>query len=477
MQRKKRKKIKKIKVLTKLFNRKKILSEFLIGFSLLVIIFLVLFFVFSGNNDEGKRKSSPFLNFRKDEIQSSNEKIESDLIHPLGTVLYLGSFGYTSANIDSAKSDLYFDNVSSGIYFKPNIESENIDNVGMTYNQASNNLLEFSFSDAKKDRRCIGDNCLSFENEEMFYNGRSINLPRDIAASVAENNLAGISIAALDDSFLVGFTLTSGSNFKGRLFSFKSATFKEIELSEEIVSEDLALFGFGGISSDFIAIYGSSSAKAYHFQNGEVKDISKFFSFRPMAGGFKPEVIRVETQSGPNWYVFSSTKDKITFIKLWQNGGRDIVGESVLTDIINLRSSSAIFSLLEANDSEISFLLLEENLDKTKSWRKISDKGFVFSEGLIQTQEMPIYNGKKINIKNIVRSSLNVDEKYAPMSEYLISYDGNNFDKLPIGNSLELSVSLVDKYLLRVKLPRGDSVFESPYISLLAFDYSYERMD
>lgn len=459
-------------------DKKKIISELLTGLAFLLIIFLfIFFFFFDWQGEAGSESILSFSKTKKDEIKSSNEKIESDLIHPLGTVLYLGSHGYTPANIDSSKSDLYFDNVSSGIYFRPNFVSESIDNQVSAYSQDSNKLLEFSFSDAKKDTRCVENNCLSFENEAMFYNGRSLNLPKDIASNISENNLAGISIAALDDSFLVGFTLIRGSNFEGKLFSFKSGKFKEIELPEEIISEDLAFFGFGGISSDFIAIYGAKSAKAYHVQDGEIKDISKFFSFRPMAGGFKPEVIRAGALGGPNWYVFSGTKERITFIKLWQNGGRDIVGESVLTDLINLRSNSAIFSLLEASDSEISFLLFEDNIDGTKSWRKITDKGFVFSPGFIQTLEMPIYNGKKVNIKNIVRSSLNVDEKYMDAAEYLISYDGNNFDKLPIGNSLELSVPMVDKYLLRVKLPRGENIFESPYISLLAFDYSYERMD
>jgi hypothetical protein len=386
--------------------------------------------------------------------------------------LFLGSFGYTVSNIDETKTSLYFDKTSTAIFFLPDYEWKD-GAIEAGDSGDSLNAIKFnSFNGPYEDERCLGKNCLEQKGNNLYYNGRSFAHP----AGVRNLDIAAVSIGALQDRWLVGYTIKTKDGYEGQVFYFNGWKFTKIALPEPIASTYFGLLGFGGEEKDFLVIYGAYQGLAYRVRDDKAISLDKFFGLRVMDKGFKPEAIKVTVGSNINWYIYSRTAGHPQFIKLWQNGGQEIVGEEAFPNLF-IGYETAALALQSASSDEI--VLKMELTDKkgNRFAKMFTDRGFKNSqEGILTT--LPItHDGNKseIVIKKIVRSRLDIDWASRLSARFLFSPDGVKWQNIPLGENLDFVTPKLSAYFLRVILSPSDNKFYSPFVSGISFDYYCQK--
>ena len=397
---------------------------------------------------------------------------------PAGTILHLGSFAYSSSNFDVAKSTLHFDNTASIISFPPDYDWRFAGDVPASIQQS---LESFDFNDSSgpyQERRCLGADCLEQKGNSLYYNGRAVRFP----AGIDSSNLAAVSIGSLTRRFLVGFTLKntggkSGEIYRGLIYYFEAGKFTEIKTPKPISSRYFGLFGFGGEEGDFLAIYGGYQGIAYRIRGSSLLDISKFFSMKVMANGFKPEVVRTTAGPNVNWYIFSLSSGQPQLIKLWQNGSPDIVGQIVFSDFFREGDKSAAFKLAPSDSKSINFFTNIKDKYGKERWYLFSDRGFKNTgEGFLKS--LPIICGRpddKISIQTLAESKITVDEPSRNSVKLLFSKDGNIWQAVPLGENKAFPVSSIDYYFLKVVFSGESDRFYSPAVSSIFFDYYFQK--
>ncbi|MCL4404070.1 hypothetical protein M1432_01895 [Patescibacteria group bacterium] len=115
--------------------------------------------------------------------------------------------------------------------------------------------------------------------------------------------------------------------------------------STPLVSGYPGQVGVGGTTDDFLIVYGGykgAAARIVRAANGwSVQDVSMYFPYRVMHGGFAPAAVR----SGANYYVYSLTPNNPKLVKLFTDASGSIVGAVDLTPLLFPSGvNSAIFS-------------------------------------------------------------------------------------------------------------------------------------
>lgn len=379
--------------------------------------------------------------------------------------------------IDITATNLFRDDYATAMMFPPDYKwqeaapeviEENKNNFTPIY------LNDFSKLRDMSDRRCIGSSCLEQKGVKLFFQGRSISLPK----GVKESDVQALSIGKLDKRWLVGITLKDGVNFEGRVYYFNGKSYSQLNFSEQtknVRSPYLGVFGFGGQDSDFMVVYGAYRGSAFRFQDKKITDISKYFDFRVMAKGFKPEIIRAESDKVINWYVFSSSQNQPQLIKLWQNKDGNISGEVVFKDIFPSSVSSASFRLLDSGVNEFRLLARVEDEEKT-TWHIFSDYGFINNiAGELIFNPVAVEN--EITIKKISNSKLGSPDTPCLEGKFSFSADNSNWRELPCGENLnqDFLFAIKNNYFLRVDFPAQADKFYSPFLTEVLFDFYYQK--
>jgi len=393
------------------------------------------------------KEISSFYNFFFELPASSYEPALSNNRMLENKTLYLGSFPYTSAVVDSAKTNIRFDNVSSAIFFLPNYSWEKSDQnlIKANKNKFSNYQVN-NFKGPYNDKRCLENNCLELKDNQLFYNGKLLILPTEIKIS----NLKAISLGTVSKKFLVGFTLEN-NGYQGEVFYFDGLKFSKIPNFNQITSAYFGLLGFGGEESDFLIIYGAYKGQAFRVKDKKIINLDKFFSYRPMNNGFKAEVIKVKNSKYTNWYIYSSTLNNPRFLKLWEDDAGEIIGEIALHDDLLISGKSAEFKLLEVKDSE-AILLANNKFGDEESWQVFKDYGFLNSQpGTLIT--LPIYHNAdnpEIVINKIYESEISLDKQGQPLVKAEFSVDGLNWQEVSFGKDLDFLQNPTKYYFLRL---------------------------
>ncbi len=245
--------------------------------------------------------------------------------------------------------------------------------------------------------KCIGGNCLSVFEDNLFFNGKKISIP----GRLNKNNISGVFIGALNTKWVVGFVSTNGGVYGISIFTFDGNNFSEVATNgaDLFSSAYEGTLGFGGDDDNWIAIYGAYQGNAYRFRksgdNYEAEDLSKYFDIRVEAGGFEPSIIGPVTEpsgseSIENWYVWSLTANNPTLVKIFGVAGGNIIGAVDFRDeilpgapmgaLFKLNSSSKDSIALEAlvtDESNIqkSYMFTDYGFDRSKQYKVVSANG------------------------------------------------------------------------------------------------------
>jgi hypothetical protein len=393
---------------------------------------------------------------------------------------FFGSYfnNFISADsIDFTKTNLYRDKTAVSISFQPDYSFENSDSA--TINQYKNTFTNLHFNNSNgpyRDEICLKNNCLKQQDNNLFYNDKLLLWPD----SIKKDNLAAVSIGALTSRWLVGVTYKNNEKYDSQVFYFDGQKFTPLVFSDSnqniISSPYFGLFGFGGEDNDFLIIYGAYEGMAYRHQGNQISDISQFFPIRVMGGGFKPEIIRTVNNNEVSWYIFSKTLNRPWFMKLWQNGTKDIMGETVLTAPINLGAESVSFKPIKITATEISFLVRtqDNNIDY---WNTFKDRGFKNEEsGILMFK--PISNdasSSPIAIKKIAEAQLITDLASSQSVKFLFSKDSQNWEEIQEKSNVDFLTSTIRNFYLKVTFPSSTNKFYSPFLSSVLFDYYCQR--
>lgn len=407
-------------------------------------------------------------------VKYSNTNIAS--IVPTQNSLIFDSFFDSFANdyqIDSSRTNLYRDNSAAAVYFPPEYTWGPADSATISENESEFGQLSFDdFSAPAYEKRCLKNKCLEQRDGKLYFDGQLINFPKDVEVS----KIAAISLGVLDSNWLVGITLKEGeSDYSGKVYYYDGKNFSALGMNGKVGSPYFGIFGFGGKDTDFLVIYGAYKGIAYRIQGENILDISQFFDYRLMNGGFRPEVIRAEGGGRVNWYVFSLTATRPHLIKLWQNKEGKIGGEMEYQDIFSGGGEETSFALLETGADKFS-LLAKIDREGNYEWKVLNDYGFKNqSDGVLFFT--PVIYDKPVTLQKIANSSLGSPDLLCSEGKLMFSLDSGYWQTIPLGQALnsEFCFSSVEKFFLKVDLPAQTDKFYSPFLNEVLFDLYYQK--
>ena len=391
---------------------------------------------------------------------------------PIDNLTFCSFFDSFSSNIliNPNKTSLYRDNTVTAVTFPPDYSWSQADSAAIEANK--NKLDSFILNDFAEtaaniyDKRCLENNCLEQNNNKLTFNGRVISYPQ----KVNNNNLKAISIGVVGKNWLLGFTLKEGNTYSGFVYSFDGKKFTPVLPDKNINSPYFGRFGFGGEESDFLVVYGAYKGVAYRVQEEAVTDVSKFFDYRVMDKGFKPEIIKASNTDYTNWYVFSLSTDKPHFLKLWEDKNNNISGEISYLDSSN--NNDSIFLMpLKNNSSEVSLFAKIGN-SHTYSWKTFTDRGFHNqSDGLLYFDKVNM----AVSIKKLANAKLGSDDFPFPEGQLLFSNNETNWQIIPQGYYLnqDFITDKISGFFLKVIISKQNNKFYSPFLKEVLFDFYY----
>jgi|GEM_PF-2307886 len=394
----------------------------------------------------------------------------------LDVSLFFGSFVENFSGtvaINSQKTTLYQDETATALYFPPNYSLTSASSeIANKYQAELDKIKVNNFSGPYSERRCLASNCLEIKDKELFYNDQRLTNPiKDEAGE-----LVAISLGSLETKWLVGFTIKKNNGYIGQVFYFNGDKFTPLNLSTEIQSPYFGLFGFGGTDNDFLIIYGAYQGIAYHLQNNQAVDISRFFDIRVMNGGFKAEIIKIGTGLETTWYIFSTTSSQIKLIKLWQNKTPAIVGEAVFSGLFPSSAESVVFKFLVKTNEKRDFLVKVKEGNKD-TYSIFSDRGFK-NQTPLAYYSLPIaHDGDRsqVVIKKIATSWLELDPASLATTKFSFSADGKTWREISSLDPSQANLSPLRQYFLRVILPRSSDRFSSPFLASVLFNYYCQK--
>lgn len=324
------------------------------------------------------------------------------------------------------------------------------------------------FRGGSDDRRCQADNCIEVFGSQLSLNGRTIDYSKDLSGA----SPIYISLGIVGDRFLVGFTVSEGQRYRGKVFELEGFALRPLTPEPIFSSEYAGRFGFGGLVDDFLIIYGAEDGIAYHVKPGRISEISNFFDYNMIGRGFQPEIIRAAAVGETHWYVYSSSRNKPWLMKLWQNGGQEIAGVSVFNHLFRYGDEEAEFRLAAAGPSEI-VLLGRLRRAGRESWQVFRDRGFKNQQpATLLFREIPLRLGAgPFVFEKLESSRLQLDSSSASQVQLAFSADGQAWRHVPAERDISWETPPLHSYFLKVVFEPRQNRFHSPYLKSVGFDY------
>lgn len=287
----------------------------------------------------------------------------------------------SSAYLDKNKTNLFLDDVVTSLTFPPIIEIEKVENFVESDN-------DWIYTNEKNSCQFAPRNkCLRVVNEkEIFYNNRKIDLPREMWLE----EIKKIDISFLSTKYVVSFSVAHGDQERMYSYFFDGNRYRVLigkDSSEKIITEYGRPGGVmvaGGSDDDFILLYSGYESKAFHYKNGKLFNISRFFGLRVSDEDFYPYIIKQGEGRESVWYILNLNDSKKRLIKLWQNNSEEIKGAIDLSynfkDFSGLKIKS--FRLSREKKSELEFVFVKDENTVSPSYLKeegvwvLKDKGF-----------------------------------------------------------------------------------------------------
>lgn len=321
-------------------EEKKVLKpSFLESKKILRLIFALLFLVllFTLFNFFSLLKTREELKDYLEQAQRSDEMLisgdYSDLITPLEDVKKIipawRSFGdnfSSNAYLNLEKTDLFLDDVVTALTFPPLIEMEKINDSLVLASDDPTWILK---GEKNSCQFAKANNCLELVNDkELSYNGRKIVLPQEMW----NEEISRIDVSFLSSKYVISFSVLDGEQERAYAYFFNGRRYEALigkNTETKIITEHARPGGVmvaGGDDDDFILFYSGYEGRAFHYREGNLKDISQFFGLRVTDGGFYPYIIKEGEGDNSLWYILNLSENKERLIKLWQNNSEEIKG-------------------------------------------------------------------------------------------------------------------------------------------------------
>ncbi len=399
-------------------------------------------------------------------------------VEPPEPVLTTGSFTdlfSSKAWVDESKTTLYHDQVANAFTFPPKFDWQKLE-----VQPPAEELMEAPGDSG--DIRCIGttnQRCLGQRDLALYYAGpgdgalfehNSISLPAELQGK----DLINLSIGSLSSKWVVGATTKNGNNYRGYVFIFDGVKFTKVTSGEGeafLDSPYSGVFGFGGIDSDWVFVYGAYRGLAYRVKNNlATENLSELFNIRVMQdGGFKAEVLRTKDSLGRiTWYISSLTKSKPALLKLFQNNSK-ISGIVDYFQSLNLGGGVESLSLQPILGSAHSFLVKLKRASGGEMW-KFQDLGFDKSKKY-QIYSGDILRGKGIGTENITLKSVAMSEGGGTAIFYLSS-DGINWKPVAVPNTIDFKDMEGKGVFWRAAMKPDQNPYSSIFLTRIDLEYN-----
>ena len=264
----------------------------------------------------------------------------------------------SSAYLNAEKTDMFLDERITALVFPP--------------------IYDFSLVED-----CEQENCNLADSNLVFLNQENIQKSPEIPTELKDKNIVFSGVSQLTNRQVVSFIVLEGGEERGYVYFLAGRKFTPL-INDETEVNIITKYGrgsgtiaVGGDDNDFLIVYSGYEGQAFHYKNGELEDVSRFFGLRVMENGFTPYIIKQGKGNNSLWYVLSLSSTKSKLIKLWQNGTDKIVGAYDFSHIFaGLDGSITAFTWVNPR-REISFIFKNEQvLSSLYSLRKFSDQGF-----------------------------------------------------------------------------------------------------
>lgn len=249
-------------------------------------------------------------------------------------------------------------------------------------------LYEIAF-----EKSCQDINC-DFRDEEVIETDNLTNLsvlpnlstfPQPLPAEVANQSLTFARLDQVGRRQVALFVISEGNEERGLAYFIENNSYKPL-ITNETEAQIKTKYGkgggkmaVGGDDDNFILLYIGYEGHAFHYREGNLENISRFFGLRVADNGFYPYIIKQGRGNDSVWYVLSLNKEKTKLIKLWQNKSPYIVGGYDLSDEISkaLASYSVSGIISSQKRGEVGFVI-NEGRDVFEDYRLwlFKDKGF-----------------------------------------------------------------------------------------------------
>lgn len=379
---------------------------------------------------------------------------------------YFTSFGdlfSSSAWVDKQQTTLFHDLSGMTLTFQPNIQWHQ---DGLCLDRpAECQVIEQSL---KTSAQCFGDNCLSVQNNTLFYREQLLALP---PGTVGE--LVNLAVTRFDDRWLVTAVMKiEDDNYRPLIWWFNSGVFSVINLVDDqgniAQSRYFGKIAVGGQADNLLLLYSAYDGLAWQIRGTEVKNLSYYFGLRVNAGGFYPKIINFQQDNETVWFVFNQNESPVRLLKFWQNGSGWIEGMLDLSEQLPRDSRSAYFMINWSDPNSLRAKIT--NLAGQSQLWTMRDNGFtVLSGGQVTSVNLMVYNQDKPQIIGALITDI-VGGWSNFKDQWFLSVNG--VDWLPIQLNQRLNFEQPTNQLWwRWQVGPGENRQQSPCLKKITINY------
>ena len=403
--------------------------------------------------------------------------------------------------LNASNTTLYQDFAMTTLSYPPKFEWEKL--ADEEAKKLKEKILFVRLEEDGTDKRCTGSQCLIQKGLELFLDGQKISLPSELRTP----ELLNISIGAIypvrniisngaDKFWILGGVVKDGGQYRGYVYKFdpsassgQAPEFTKIFEDNDFLSPYPGVFGFGGTSDNWLAIYGAYEGIAWQTKTknsfSSFHNISRFFPIRVMGDsvklkeakerfvGFRPEAIR----DGKNWYIYSLTPAKPKFIKLVEDEEEKISAAWDLTKNLGLDSGVEItffavespFDSAQGKPGSLLVLITKSDEENKTELRRFRDFGFDKSKPLeAMSSNINTLPG------NVVSARISGLQKFLDGENMLfwLSNDGV-FWKEAKAYETVVFTDPQEKLFWRVKFVPDDDLKTSPVLDRLGLEWQW----
>lgn len=331
------------------------LSLILVAIALLATLLFVLQIRLEKQITESQKK----LDNQAPDITTEVAEINHTEVTPLVPVKTMSnwlSFGdnfSSKAYLDSAKTNMFFDDQITALIFPPVYEFE-------------------------KTKDC--DEAICGLSGLIFVNQKNIKKPDIIPAELAGRQIIDSHLDKLSSRQVASFIVSEDGQERVYAYFLSSGEFLPI-LSSDSNIKLKTQYGrgggqitVGGSDNDFLIVYSGYEGFAVHYNQGGLSNLSYLFGLRVIDGGFTPYIIKQGSGSNSLWYILSLNSTKPKLIKLWQNGTNEIVGAYDFSHVLNNIDGTLSSFVSDNGRGEIKFIF--KSPSGPSFLKTFIDKGF-----------------------------------------------------------------------------------------------------